>query len=179
MSLLFHQINNNEIKTLDISEEAEEVFADDTGSVLDFLVALKKNTSIVAARLTGDFLGCLRADARSQVLKALGDDLDLTEITLADTLLLVEDIIHIIAKSDSLRSMRLHNIIFQGNETHFQTLETALLHHPCLKEFDMSDSCEAAISGTDLIRVKKAKRITGSKPMPPPTISYSAIAKSA
>jgi hypothetical protein len=179
MSSLVHQISNNEIISLEITEEAEDAFDNDNGCVHDFLDALKVNTSIVTAHLTGDFLGCLRADARSQVLKALGDDLDLTEITLGDTLLLVEDVNHILAKSDSLRSMRLSNLVMQGNQTHFQTLETTLLHHPCLKEFEMSDSCEAAIGGINLDRVKYAICSTCASPLPPPSVSNSAIAKSA
>jgi hypothetical protein len=179
MSSLLHQISNNEIDSLDVTEEAEDAFHNDTGSVHDFLDALKDNTSIATAHLTGDFLGCLWADARSKVLKALGNDLELTEVTLGDTLLLVEDIIHILAKSPSLRSMCLFNVVLQGSRTHFQILEATLLQHPCLKKFDMSDDCEAAVDGIDLDRVKNTKRSTSIKEMPPPTISTSASARSA
>jgi hypothetical protein len=179
MSSLLHQISNNVIDSLDITEEAEDAFDNDTGSVHDFLDALKDNTSIATARLSGDFLGCLRADARSKVLKALGDDLELTEVTLGDTLLLVEDIIHILAKSPSLQSMSLYSIVLQGSRTHFQILEATVLQHPCLKMFDMSDDCEAAVDGIDLDRVKNTKRSTGIKEMPPPTVSKTAGARSA
>ncbi|KAG7349976.1 hypothetical protein IV203_012573 [Nitzschia inconspicua] len=179
MSSLLNQIISNDIVDLKITEEAEDVFGNEDGCVHDFLDALKVNTSIKTARLTEDFLGCLRADARSKVLQALGKDLDLKEVTLGDALILVEDITHIIAKSPSLYSMDLHNIILQGQQEHFQALEATLHQHPNLKEFDLSDNCEPAVEDIDLERIKNAKNASACTGSMPPPLKKSTIATSA
>lgn len=92
---------------------------------------------------------------------------------------MVEGVAHIIAKCPSLRSISLHNSILQGDETSFRALES-ILYQSSLKEFDMSDNCEAAVEGIDLGRIKVAKKAssTCTAAMPSPT-QNSQIAKSA
>jgi hypothetical protein len=177
MSIL-NQIANNEITKLELQDEAEIVFENDDGSIYEFLDALKKNTSIASMVLRGDFLSCLRADARDQVLKAISGN-HIQHVIIGDTLLLVQDLTQLVGHLKSLRSLELHNLVLQGQEDHFQAFEAALLQHPSLKEFDMSDNCETAIKGIELSTLRNAKKSGCCTKMPYPATSNSAIAKSA
>ena len=177
---ILNKITNNEITSLKITMEAEDVFQNKNGSVHDFIDALKVNNSIDVISLEGEFLGCLRADARSKVLQEIGDSLgsNLKEVTLGDTLLLVSDVAHIVQKSPNLRTLNLHDVVLQGDEDCFTALETTLMAHPSLKEFDMNKNCASAIKEIDLEKVKNAKN-QGCTTMPAPAMKKSAIAKSA
>ncbi len=182
MSSLLFEIANNDISSLDIHQEAEDAFASPDGDVVfDFLHALKQNTSITQIRLTDDFLCCLRADARSKVIRALADDLgsSLTDIVLGDTLMQVVDLTYIVTMSTPLRSLALHNVVLQGAEAQFRALENALLQHASLKEFDMSDSCESAIKEIDLTRLLTIKKAAARAEVSSASIQNSAIAMSA
>jgi hypothetical protein len=176
---ILDKISNNEISTLKITMEAEDVFHND-GSVHDFLDTLQRNTSIDSVRLEGEFLGCLRADARSKVLQEVGDSLGsaLREVTLGDSLVLVSDVAHILTKSPALRTLNLHDVVLQGDEDCFRALEAALMQHPSLKEFEMGENCYSAVQEIDLDRVMNAKK-AGCISMPTPAVNVSAIAKSA
>lgn len=121
-------------------------------------------------------MGCLRADARSRVLQALGDVLDLKEVTLGHTLMMVEDVNYIVSKSTSLRSITLHDVVLQGYEQHFQALEATVYQHPSLKELDFSLNCETALKDIDLGRLKKTSACN-ARTMP--AVKNCAIAKSA
>ncbi|KAL3914497.1 MAG: hypothetical protein SGARI_000088 [Bacillariaceae sp.] len=182
MSILLHQISNNEIDTLELQDEAEVAFDNEDGRVHEFLAALKTNTSITTVNLSGDFLCCLRADAREKVLNGFTSS-RIQTVTIADTLLLVQDLAHLVQNLSSLKSLTVDNLILQGQDSDFKAFEASLMQHPSLKEFDMGDNCKTAIKKVcDLSKMQEIKKASAAgkcTAMPSGTKINSAIAKSA
>jgi hypothetical protein len=150
MSIL-EKIQANDITNLHISDADDEL--------LDFphklLEALEKNTSITSVRFDADFLGCLRSDARSKLVEAIGKIPSLQEVHLKDALLTVIAITNMILKAKSLRVLTLNNVVLQGVSEHFDACATALYQHVCLKEFGVED-CIPAVKDISLEKLHLA-----------------------
>ena len=158
---IIQQIANNEITQLELRDEAEIAFENDDGRIHEFLDALKQNTSITSVTLHGDFLCCLRVDSRGQAIEAFTGS-QIQDITIGDTLLLVNDLTKMVCNLPKLRSLKLHDTLLQGQEEDFKDFEEALMKHPILKEFDMSENCDTALKKVcDLPKLQEAKK---SKP---------------
>lgn len=155
------QIECNEIPILEITKEVEDVFIGSDVRYDDITILLKAlvmNQSIRTIRFEGDFLDCLQEERRSEVIRVVGSYLpSLHEICLGDSPIFVTDLCHLITKSKALRVLNLHDLVLQGQPEDFHALETALLQHPSIKEFEMNE-CNSAIPGIDLdnISIKNA-----------------------
>eukprot|EP00532_Pseudo-nitzschia_australis_P000218 CAMPEP_0168195648 /NCGR_PEP_ID=MMETSP0139_2-20121125/19977_1 /TAXON_ID=44445 /ORGANISM="Pseudo-nitzschia australis, Strain 10249 10 AB" /LENGTH=206 /DNA_ID=CAMNT_0008119535 /DNA_START=31 /DNA_END=651 /DNA_ORIENTATION=+ len=158
--ILLWRIKSNSILDLKIIKEVEEVFDGSNDvrhdDIMLLLKALIVNESIVSIRFEGDFLDCLDPKRRSELIMAMGSYLpSLQRIDLGDSPIFVKDLCHLVKKSESLRCFNLHDLILQGQPEDFDALESALLHHPSLKDFDMNE-CTSDIPGIDLTRIKNA-----------------------
>lgn len=150
MSIL-EQIRNNAIVDIIISAAADDVF----DRLNDFLDALERNTSIETITLQKDFIGDLRNDDRSKLLFAIGQVKNLTEVTLGDGLLQINDITKMIKNAKSLRALHLRDLILQGIEEEFDACEAALYQHGCIKEFEMNE-CSPAIPDISVEKLSRA-----------------------
>eukprot|EP00536_Pseudo-nitzschia_multiseries_P010965 jgi/Psemu1/297732/fgenesh1_pm.354_\ len=181
-------IESNAIQELDITKEVEDVFdsCDDDVRYDDIVLLLKAlvaNESIRSIRFEGDFLNGLHPQRRSELIRAVGSYLpSLQRVDLGDTPILVRDLCHLISKSQSLRSLNLHDLVLQGQLEDFGALEANLLHHRSLKEFDMNE-CAPGIPGIDLTHIRDAgKRESVPSPSLSPLLArkkLSAVARSA
>jgi hypothetical protein len=162
MSIL-EQIKANSITELVLSQDADEI-SDDVGTIID---GLKHNKSIVSIRFEGDFLGMIRNDSRRELLEAIGLIPTLKQVHLGDALLLVPGIAKMLCQAHSLRELSLDNVVLQGSEDDFSTLEAALHAHPSLKIFKM-DKCIPAHRDISLENLTKsaAKLSIISSPLP-------------
>jgi hypothetical protein len=158
MSLL-NQIENNEVDDLKIDAMAKEAF--EKAKPEAFLDALEKNNSIRSVRLEGDFLACLRADVRSNVIKAIGKLSSVREIYLGDSLLLAPDLTEMLTEAKSVTTLNLHDCCIQGAPEFFDALEAVLFHHVTLKDFELKD-CMASNQSVDLQKLKDAAARTNS-----------------
>ena len=175
-SLLLRQIEYNEITNLEIIKEVEDVFVvvtNDSSStgigtgrstttvqlqvrfddIRALLKALIRNDSITSIVFEGDFLDCLRADKRSELLQTLGSYLPaLTELCLGDTPMHVRDVRHIVTHaSGTLTKLTLHDLILQGTVEEFRAFERALLwttKTSSIQEFSMNECTTSVISGS-------------------------------
>jgi Ran GTPase-activating protein (RanGAP) involved in mRNA processing and transport len=145
------QIQGNGITDLRITEGADVVF-DNMNALFE---ALEQNTTIETVHFEQDFLGDLRHDARSKLLKALGKIPTLNEVRFADALLQVSDIADLIVKVKGLRTLTLKNMVLQGISEHFDACEAALYQHGSLKEFDIEE-CTPAVRGISLEKLCNA-----------------------
>jgi hypothetical protein len=150
MSIL-ENIQANDMTNLYISDVDDELF--------DFchrlIEALETNTSITSVRFDADFLGCLRSDARSKLVEAIGKIPLLQEVHLEDALLTVIAITNMILQAKSLRVLTLNNVVLQGLSEHFDACATALYQHVCLKEFGVED-CIPAVKDISLEKLHLA-----------------------
>jgi hypothetical protein len=155
---LLQQIQGNGITDLRITEGADVVF-DNLNALFD---ALEQNTTIEYVRFEHDFLGDLRNDARSKLLKALGKIPTLNELYLADALLQVSDITDLIVEVKGLRVLSLKKIVLQGVSKEFDACEAALFQHGSLKEFDIEE-CTPAVQGISVEKLYNAgKKYVGN-----------------
>ena len=175
---LLQQIEYNEITNLEIIKEVEDVFVvvtndssstrTDTGTgrstttvqlqvrfddIRALLKALIRNDSITSIVFEGDFLDCLRADKRSELLQTLGSYLPaLTELCLGDTPMHVRDVSHIVTHaSGTLTKLALHDLILQGTVEEFRAFERALLwttKTSSIREFSMQECTTSVLSGS-------------------------------
>jgi Fe2+ or Zn2+ uptake regulation protein len=153
MSISLDQIKNNEITSLDLSDDPD-IYPFDVYALLD---ALKENVSINTVRLDGLFLGCQQGNVRSKIVHAIARLPFLREVFLGEACLLVNDLSHIVTTARLLQSMSLHRIVFQGIQERFDSFETALYQHLALKACEITD-CIAAVPTIDLERVKNAAK---------------------
>jgi hypothetical protein len=177
MSLL-HQIESNDITSLRVDAMPKEAFE---GAKPDaFIDALGKNNSISTVHLEGDFLACLRADVRSNVVKAVGKLPSVREIYLGDCLMLAPDLTEVLSTAKSLTVLHLSGVCLQGEPAFFDELEKMVAHHLTLKDFEMKD-CMASNQSVDLNKLKEAGTRTsrGGAAINPAAIANTATAKSA
>lgn len=155
ISKRFQQRNNLETKMLPIVGKildntltrlsfngADEDAIDNVKDIID---ALKKNSSIVTVEFLGDFLGCVRNDARSELLRALFNIKCLQEVRLEDGLVMIADIAGLISEAKGLKVLTVTRIVLQGVQADFDATEVALHQHNSLKEFTMTD-CQPALA---------------------------------
>lgn len=136
------EIQNNSITKLRFTC-ADDDAIDNIHQIID---SIEKNTSILTVEFLDDFLGCLRNDARSELLHALANIPCLQEVRLEDGLILISDIADLICAVKGLKVLTMKNIIFQGIGQDFEATEMALHQHCSLKEFSL-DNCRPAVSG--------------------------------
>eukprot|EP00429_Kryptoperidinium_foliaceum_P000273 CAMPEP_0176020916 /NCGR_PEP_ID=MMETSP0120_2-20121206/10146_1 /TAXON_ID=160619 /ORGANISM="Kryptoperidinium foliaceum, Strain CCMP 1326" /LENGTH=162 /DNA_ID=CAMNT_0017354025 /DNA_START=618 /DNA_END=1106 /DNA_ORIENTATION=- len=137
---VIEQIRDNSITKLHLTG-ADDDAIDNAKELVD---ALEKNSSLVVIELCDDFMGCLRNDARRDVLHALRNISSLQELRLEDGLIQIGDIAEAIAEVKGLQKLTLKGITFQGVEEDFHACEAALNQHGSLKNFAMDD-CSPAL----------------------------------
>jgi Ran GTPase-activating protein (RanGAP) involved in mRNA processing and transport len=148
---MLDQIINNEISDLHLSAFAEDIFE----NFHDFVDALASNTSLDTIHLDKDFIGDLRNDSREMLLKSLGKNKNLKELTLEDGLLQIGHVTTMVQAAKSLRTLRMKNLILQGVESDFDACESALYQHPCIKEFEVID-CSPAVDHVSIEKLTNA-----------------------
>jgi hypothetical protein len=160
MDIVSH-IQNNEIISLTITDIPKAVL--DKGQKIDeFIQALESNTSITTVDLKEDFLACVRADMRSQIIKAIGKLPNIQQVYLADSLVLVPDLTELLTNAKSLTVLNLKAVCLQGPPEYFDDFEKALQTHPALKTFDMIE-CMTANQSIDMGKLQNAAD-AGKKP---------------
>jgi hypothetical protein len=151
------QIECNEIQSLEITKEVEDVFIGSDvryDDIQTLLWAIVRNESITTIRFEGDFLDCLREDKRSEIIQAVGSYLpSLHEICLGDAPVLVSDLCHLVSRSKSLKKLHIHDLILQGTSDDFKAFETSLLFSKSIEEFEMKE-CTSDTLGIDLNKIK-------------------------
>jgi hypothetical protein len=148
---LLEQIQANEITNVHVDNAADDVFE----NINAFLDAMGQNTSIESVHFEKEFIGDLRNDARTKLLKAIGQIPSIKEIRLGDALLQTVDITEMVTAAQALRALHLKNIVLQGVAEHFDACETALYKSHTLKEFDLED-CFPAVRGLSLEKLYNA-----------------------
>ncbi len=142
---ILEQIQANSITVLRFTCNDDDVI-DSIHKIMD---AIKKNSSILTVEFLDDFLGCLRSDARSQLLHSLICVPCLQEIRLDDGLIVVSDIADLLRDVKGLKVLVLKNIILQGIEKDFAATEMALHQHCSLKELRV-ENCRPAVEGISI-----------------------------
>jgi hypothetical protein len=157
MMSVVEQIRANEITNVRISGTDDDI----VDGVYELIEALEQNATVVSVRFDNDFLACLRNDARSKLVKALGTMPSLNEVHFEDALLMVLDIAYMLVQSKSVRALTLKNIVLQGVSLDFDICEAALYQHHCLKHFDMKD-CIPAMEDISLEKIHQAGKSQAS-----------------
>ncbi len=121
----------------------------------------KVTHSIETVKLDKDFVGCLRHDDRSELLKTLGKIPSLKEVHLGDACLLVKDITTILVEAKGLVSFSLTTVVLQGDGACMDACELAVCQHPCLKQFELID-CSTAIKDLSIDSLQTAAKKTCS-----------------
>lgn len=155
------QIEKNEVSALTLTDIPKACL--EKGQKVDALVqALQTNTSVTVVHLQNDFLACVRADMRSQIIQAVGRLPNIRQVYLGDSLVLVPDLTELLTNAKSLTVLNLHDVCLQGPPEYFDEFESALRTHPTLKTFDMKD-CMTANQSIDMEKIQTATD-SGKKP---------------
>jgi hypothetical protein len=136
MSFIAEQIEGNAVTKLRFTSADEEVI-DDIKQIID---AIRVNSSIVSVDFLDDFLGCVRNDARSELIQALCHIPCLQEVHLEDGLIMVADITSLLCESKRLTGFTLERIVLQGVQEDFDAAEMALHQNSSLKDFSIKES---------------------------------------
>jgi hypothetical protein len=142
---LVEQIQDNAITKLTLTCEDEDV----VDNIHEVIGVIKKNSSILTVHMVDDFLGCVRNDARTELISALGKVTCLQEVRLEEGLLQIVDIAELLLEVSGLKVLTMKNIVFQGTEEDFRAAELTLKQHPSIKEFSL-DGCETAVEEISL-----------------------------
>lgn len=142
---IVEQIKSNNITKLRLTWNDDDAI----DNIHDLIDAIEKNTSLLTVELLDEFLGCLRNDARSELLRALTFIPCLQEVRLQDGLVAISDITDLLCKVKGLKVLTLKNIILQGIASDFDATEMALHQHCSIKEFSLQD-CRPAVSGISM-----------------------------
>lgn len=154
MVFLLDQIKSNDIADLRISAAPKEALGGKKKEG-ELMAALEQNTSISAVHLEDDFLACLRADVRSDLILAIAKLPALRVVHLGDTLLVAHALTDLLVNAKTITTFHLSNVCLQGAPEYFEALETVLQHHATLKEFEMI-GCMASNQDVDLDKLKEA-----------------------
>jgi hypothetical protein len=167
------QIQANEIINLRVSDTDDELL----DNVHKFIAAVEQNHTLESIHFENEFLGCLRNDARSELLQSLGQVSSLQQVHMAGACVLVSDIALLLMQAKSLRVLKMNKLVLQGVAKDFDAFEMALLQHGCLKEFEM-EQCVPAVKGVSLDKLEKAGKklvsATASGGAPPAQLQTSA-----
>lgn len=151
---LINDIKNNTITSLTFVGDDDDAI----DNVREIISAIQTpNTSITKVEMTDDFLGCVKHDARSDLLRSLGSLTSLQEVKLCEGLLLIRDIAEILLEAKTLKVLSMTDIVLQGVEEDFHALELALHQHPSIKEFVLDD-CRPAVEEIDMTAIERAGR---------------------
>lgn len=159
---IIEQVASNSITDLKISQDPDEALG--KKKVGEFLDALGSNTSIETLKLDGDFIGCLRQDKRSALIKAIGDLPNLKEVHLGEACMLADDVASILTKGKNIVSMSLTAVVLQGEQSSLDACELAVYTHPTLKQFDLKDS-STAIAELSLDKLQEAGKKAANTPV--------------
>jgi hypothetical protein len=155
------QVESNEITDLTLTDIPKACL--EKGQKIDALIqALQHNTSIGVVHLKEDFLACVRADMRSQLIKAIGKVPTIRQVYLGDSLVLVPDLTELLTNAKSLTVLNLQAVCLQGPPEYFDEFEKAIRTHPALKTFDMKD-CMTANQSIDIDKLQNVAD-AGRKP---------------
>jgi hypothetical protein len=169
MSLIIQQIQDNAIVNLRIND-GDEYLIDHVYNLID---ALSKNTSVETIQFQGEYLGCVRSDARSELVQMVSKLPNLNEVHMNNSLVLISDITKMLSCAKALRVLKINGVVLQGVAMDFAACEIALYQHILLKEFEMLD-CTPAVREISLESLEMAgkKQImnvaspTGGSPRP-------------
>lgn len=142
---IVEQMQDSTITKLRLTCEDEDVI----DNIHQVISAVKKNSSLLTVEMVDDFLGCVRNDARSELIRALGCIPCLREVRFEQGLLLIADIAELLCDVKGLEVLIINDIVLQGEEEHFNAVEMALHQHPSIKEFSLA-GCHAAIENISL-----------------------------
>lgn len=123
---------------------------DDILNSVDVLIdALQNSSGIESVYMGQDFLGCVRCDTRSRLIKSLASCPSassgiLEQIHFSDCLLQISDLTSLLAQARGLKILSLKDVVLQGIPEHFDTCAAALYQHGSLKELRLED-CITAI----------------------------------
>ena len=142
MMQVIEQIENNTTSKVTFTCEDDDVL----DNVHRLIAAIKKNTSLLTIEFLDEFLGCLRSDARSELLGALTKLQSLQELRIEGGLVMIVDIAEIVCDIPGLKVLTLDNVVLQGIEKDFTAMELSLHQHRSLKEFSI-EKCHTAVQG--------------------------------
>jgi hypothetical protein len=143
---ILEQIQENTITTFRFTSCEDDDVLENINEVVG---AIKKNLSILSVHVVDDFVGCVRNDARSVLIAALGKMPSLQEDRLNEQgLLMVVDIPEVLCEVNGLKVLVLKNFVLQGTEEAFDATEMTLKQHPAIEEFSL-DGCKPARVGTN------------------------------
>jgi NAD(P)H-flavin reductase len=160
MCQLLEQIESNDIMSLTLEASPKEALEKKKPDAL--VEALGKNTSITTVTLKTDFLACLRADVRSQVLQAIAKLPALQSVTLGNSLVLAPDLTSMVKSAKKLNNLTLDEICIQGEEALVEELRVALASNGTLKSFTLN-KCMASNQSVDLAALENVKVGCGGK----------------
>lgn len=139
------EIQDSTITKIRFTCEDEEVI----DNIYDYINAIKLNTSIETVELYEDFLGCVRSDARTELIGAIGQVPCLKELRLEQGLVQIIDLAELLCDVQWLRVLTMKNLVLQGTEEDFRASELALNQHIGIKEFSL-EGCSPAVRGISL-----------------------------
>ena len=169
---ILDQIKSNEITSLHLSNDPEDYF--DETKVL--ITALESNTSLEEIIFDKDFIACVYGNERGHLLEQIAKLPNLKTVRLGDAGLLVDALTNLVNNAKGLRSFTLEHLVLQGVQKDFDALESALMQHNNLKEFNMND-CIASNDGIDTDKIVKAgKNINTTSISDPAQVKSNAIA---
>ena len=142
MIQVIEQIQNNTISKVKFTCEDDDII----DNVHQLIAALKENTSLLTIEFADEFLGCLRSDARSELLGALTKLQSLQELRIEGGLVMIVDIAEVACEVQGLKVLTLDNVVLQGIENDFNAMELTLHQHRSLKEFSI-ERCHPAVHG--------------------------------
>jgi hypothetical protein len=154
---LINDIRNNVVTSLKFtaSSDDDDDIIDSVRGVIDAIKSSGPTSSITSIEMSDEFLGCVRNDDRSELLRSLGCITTLQHVHLEEGLLLIRDIAELLLEDKTLKSLILKDLVLQGVESDFDAVELALHSHPSIKEFTM-DGCRAAVEGIQLNKIELA-----------------------
>jgi hypothetical protein len=136
MSIAQQSQSNTITRNLRVSGKDEDVIAN-IHQVME--EAFEKNKTIQSVTFYRHFLGCLRNDARSKLMKSPGRISSPQEDHLEDALLMVPYVAELRVQANTVLTL-LKKIVLQGVKEHFDACEIALYQHGSVKEYRM-DCC--------------------------------------
>lgn len=151
MIQVIEQIRNNTISKVKFTCEDDEII----DNVHQLIAVFKKNTSLLSIEFADEFLGCLRSDARSELLGALTKLQSLQELRIEGGLVMIVDIAEILCDIQGLKVLTLDHVVLQGIEKDFHAMELTLHQHRSLKEFSI-ERCHPAVHGISTANLQLA-----------------------
>lgn len=159
MVQILEQIKNNAITKVRFTSSDDEIM----DNVYQLIAVLKENTSLLTVEFVDEFLGCLRGDARSELVSALTKIQCLQELRIQGGLVMIVDIAEVLCEIQGLKVLTIENVVLQGVEDDFNAMELTLHQHRSLKEFHL-ENCHPAVEGisTESLQLAGQKHPVGA-----------------